>query len=363
MSELIHSGQEILSPISRNKYVVLEQIGRGAFGETFLALHKQRGQAPFPVCVKTLTEQRSWHREAYFGELLQGWPRVIPVLDAFPLPITVGATTHMFFALVFPYASNGSLGDYLEKKGPWPEKRARTEIVALLKALSSLHRSGVLHRDLTPGNVLVGDGGHLYLADFGIARQAVGDKPIAADAFAPWFVTKGILNNRHRYWLAVDDVFQMGQILALLLWGDASCTICAKEISKLDCSDELKDILRRAIGPRSSRYEDAFQLLQALQGSEGADPVDIRSLKGLKIAFTGPLSIKRFDASLMVLQAGGTVVRRITKRLNVLVVGGKSPLYQHGNKGKKLLAAERLNREGARIRIMGERQFLTLTKN
>ena len=178
----------------------------------------------------------------------------------------------------------------------------------------------------------------------------------------PWFVTKGILNNEHRYWLAVDDVFQMGQILALLLRGDARCTISTREIPKLESSSELKEIIIRAIGPRARRYEDAFQFLQALQGRVDPNPGEICSLKGLKIAFTGPISIKRFDASLMVLQAGGTVVRRITKGLDLLVVGGKSPLYMKGRKGKKLIAAEKLIEHGARVRVIGEEQFLKLLK-
>src|SRR5207247_2350298 len=124
--------------------------------------------------------------------------------------------------------------------------------------------TGALHRDLTSANVLVDAAGHLHLADFGIARHAVGNRPVSADVFNPWFVTKGFFNNEHRYWLAVDDVFQMGQILCVLLSGDASSTIGIRGLRQLNCSDNLRSILRKAIGPRRLRYGDAFEMLQAL---------------------------------------------------------------------------------------------------
>lgn len=42
--------------------------------------------------------------------------------------------------------------------------------IELLRAVSAIHKMGIIHRDIKPENMLVDESGHLYLIDFGIAR-------------------------------------------------------------------------------------------------------------------------------------------------------------------------------------------------
>ena len=86
----------------------------------------------------------------------------------------------------------------------------------------------------------------------------------------------------------------------------------------------------------------------------------VRSLKDKNVVFTGPLSIKRHDAALLVSQCGGTVQSSVTPKTNVLVVGQRSKLYKGKIKGTKIRAAEELNRMGAKSRFINEPQFLRL---
>ena len=76
--------------------------------------------------------------------------------------------------------------------------------------------------------------------------------------------------------------------------------------------------------------------------------------------FTGPLSLPRFDAEVLVRQAGGSVAGDVSKRVDVLVQGGRSPHYSNGHKGEKLCKAEKLIRQGHPISILNEREFLGL---
>jgi NAD-dependent DNA ligase len=76
--------------------------------------------------------------------------------------------------------------------------------------------------------------------------------------------------------------------------------------------------------------------------------------------FTGPLSVRRFDAAVLVRQAGGTVADDVSERVNVVVQGGRSPLYSAGHKGEKLCKAEKLTRQGHPITILNEKEFLGL---
>ncbi|HET6868745.1 MAG TPA: serine/threonine-protein kinase [Solirubrobacteraceae bacterium] len=73
--------------------------------------------------------------------------------------------------LVMEYLDGGSLADHLRdrQKATWdPEMLARE----LLDALGYVHRSGVIHRDIKPGNVLIGSDGRARLTDFGIAQPS-----------------------------------------------------------------------------------------------------------------------------------------------------------------------------------------------
>src|SRR5262245_61467974 len=128
-----------------------------------------------------------------------------------------------------------------------------------------------------------------------------------------------------RYWLPSDDVYQMGQLLAMLLRGDPHQLIEERAVKDLACDGALKVIIAKAIGPRRSRYETACDMLRALQGDQGSVGIRVESLLGMVVVFTGPLSLPRFDAEVLVRQAGGSVADEVTSRVNVLVQGGRSP--------------------------------------
>lgn len=62
-----------------------------------------------------------------------------------------------------------SLSEVLDADGPMPPRRAARIGAEVLAALRSAHDSGVLHRDVKPGNVLLANDGRVVLTDFGIA--------------------------------------------------------------------------------------------------------------------------------------------------------------------------------------------------
>ena len=360
----LKQGELVTSPVSGIKYKIGEVLGAGGFGCAYRAWELGRRNQPVDeVCLKTTQDQTSWHRESYFGELLTKSKRVIQTYDSFPLFVGNSRRGELLFCLVLELAEAGTVADHLEQtKKPWRAGRAKKEIIALLKVLDQLHSGSATHRDLTPMNVFVCRGTTLKLGDFGIARHQLAGKPVTVNTFNPAFVTKGFLTDEHRHWLAVDDVFQMGQLLAMLLRGDAESTISPADVSKIDCDDALKAIIKRAIGPRKRRFADAFEMLRALEGKTEVTPAPIRSLRGKTVVFTGPLSIKRFDAEVLALQAGAAVASGVSKTVDVVVQGGRSPLYRSGHKGRKLQLVQKLIKQGHTIHVIGEAEFRRLTR-
>jgi serine/threonine protein kinase len=358
---MIRSGTIIDSPVTGYRFRVAELLGQGGFGRAYrVHLFDGDGRPVADLCLKVTTRPEGWHREAYFGELLKPCHRAIRMYEAFPLfPTKKGQDVR--YCLVFELAEYGTILDYLDStRKPWSPKRATQEIMALLNLLDRLHGTGALHRDITPMNVFVCRNRLLKLGDFGIARHVLAGRQATASVFNPGFAPPTIAEGAQRYWMACDDVYQMGQLFAMLMRGDPDRLIADQDVEHLSCDDELKGIIARAIGPRKSRYENACDMLRALKGDHDSAGPYVDSLVGKTVVFTGPLSLPRFDAQVLVRQAGGSVADDVSSRVDVLVQGGRSPLYSRGHKGDKLCKAEKLIRQGHPISILNETEFLGL---
>ncbi len=273
---LLKPGQTVKNPSLKTSYKVLELLGFGGFGQAYEAIVKSTSER---VCIKITPDQRSWHREAYFGELLKGHKRAVQLLDSFVLPVQGRAKPK--YALVFELAEHGTVADYLWRTGKaWSPGRVARESKGLLRLLDRLHGASATHRDLTPMNVFCcGAHAKLKLGDFGIARHDLAGPKKMADAFNPEFVTKGF-RKTNRPWLTADDVFQMGQLMAVLLLGDPQEAVSPIRLAKAPINPELKSIVKRAVGPRARRYTDAFEMLQALEGNDPAPSKSPRSARG-----------------------------------------------------------------------------------
>ncbi|GIE79488.1 hypothetical protein Aph02nite_54380 [Actinoplanes philippinensis] len=71
--------------------------------------------------------------------------------------------------IVMEYVASRSLQDTLAQDGPFNALRAAEIGLGVLNALRAAHRNGVMHRDVKPGNVLLGADGRVVLTDFGLA--------------------------------------------------------------------------------------------------------------------------------------------------------------------------------------------------
>jgi len=357
---LLIPGQEVVSPETRARYHVEYLLGAGGFGQAFRA---HRGEsARDVVCIKASTRIDGWLREAYFGQLLDGQPRAIQVLDAFPLVLANGS---MLYCLALEYARYGDLRMYLRRAARgWSERRIRGEIAGILEVLGKLHRGQLLHRDLTPVNVFVCDDSSLKLGDFGITRQQSDRRGVTARTMNWMTAPSDILAGSVPKWQARDDVYQVGQLIGMLVRKDADRRIRTADVRRLSCSDELKEIVHRCIGERRKRYESAVELIEALRSPPASLRAGgTRSLKGVHLAFTGVLSRPRAEAARAARRAGAIVHGAPSAQTTVLVRGRPNPLQAAGrDAGLKLMEAKRLRAKGFRITILNEARFWQLVK-
>jgi serine/threonine protein kinase len=149
-------------------YDGLVEIGRGGFAVVYRArqIRLQR-----QVAVKVLTGTATgpvalerFERECAVVGALSGHPNVVAVHDA-------GTTSDGRPYLAMELVAGGTLAQRLEA-GPMPADEVLAIGAQLADALAAAHAADVLHRDVKPENVLLGEDGTPKLADFGIAMVA-----------------------------------------------------------------------------------------------------------------------------------------------------------------------------------------------
>jgi eukaryotic-like serine/threonine-protein kinase len=357
---LLDVQQTVTSPETRLQYRVERFLGSGGFGQAFLARRLGRSaDVPEVVCIKASQRIDGWLREAYFGQLLDGQERAIRVFDAFPL----AAGGRIVYCLTLELARHGDLSTFLQRdRRAWTEAAVRREIAGILEVLGKLHRGQLLHRDLTPVNVFVCDDRRLKLGDFGIVRQQSDHRGITARTMNALTAPSEFLARTAPKWQARDDVYQVGQLLAMLVKGDAAARIRTADVRALSCSDHLKEIVYRCIGERRKRYENANELIEALRARPAPLKTGVlRSLKDVHLAFTGILTRTRADAAKAARRAGAIVHGAPSSKTTVVVRGRPNPLQAAGREGGlKLMEIKRLREKGQRITLLSEAQFWKL---
>jgi eukaryotic-like serine/threonine-protein kinase len=357
---LLASRQIVVSVETQLEYRIERLLGAGGFGQAYLATRLGRSAlVPATVCVKISGHIDGWLREAYVGQLLDDHPRAIRVFDRFPL-VRDGRT---LYCLVLEYARYGDLSAFLARSDKrWTERVTRREIAGILEVLAKLHRGQTLHRDLTPMNVFVCDGYSLKLGDFGIVRQQSDRRGITAHTMNTLTAPSEIVARAVPRWQARDDVYQVGQLLGMLIRGDARTRIRPHEVRGLPCTDHLKEIVYRCIGERRKRYESADDMVDALRNPPATLKAGVlRSLSGVHIAFTGILSVRRREAVRAARRAGAIVHGGPSMKTTVVVRGRPNPLQAAGRDGGlKLMEIKRLRAKGSRITLLNEQQFWRL---
>jgi serine/threonine-protein kinase len=155
--------------VLNGRYRLDDRIAAGGMGEVWRASDTVLGR---PVAVKMLLVERSG--EPSFRQRFEHEARAMAALR------------HPGVAAVYDYGTTG-YGAYLvmaridgQPLDRWIAERGRlsaSQTMALVaqvaRALQAVHRAGIVHRDVTPGNLIIEPDGNVVLVDFGVARSAL----------------------------------------------------------------------------------------------------------------------------------------------------------------------------------------------
>jgi eukaryotic-like serine/threonine-protein kinase len=154
--------------LARGRYRVADVLGRGGMAVVYLARDDELDR---PVAIKLLAGHLAddtifrdrFVREARLAAGLSQ-PNIVQIYDA-------GEDDgHPY--IVMEYVDGRSLADELDLDGPLDPGRVVDLGVQVCAGLEHAHATGLVHRDIKPGNLLLGENGTVKIADFGIARAA-----------------------------------------------------------------------------------------------------------------------------------------------------------------------------------------------
>ncbi len=129
-------GAQVINQATGRGYRVDKKLGQGGFGAVY-RVTQTRGAPRFPgrLCLKIAARPKEWHREAYFGQLLEGVPRAIAVYDSFAVVEDwLLQESRPLYCLVTELAEHGDLVSYLRRRrNVWSEARACREVAEVLR--------------------------------------------------------------------------------------------------------------------------------------------------------------------------------------------------------------------------------------
>ena len=264
-------------PERLDRYIIQRQLGRGGFGVVYLAHDEQLNRlvavkVPHAKLISVPEDAQTYLAEARTVANLDH-PGIVPVHD-------VGSTEKCPCYVVSKYVPGTDLATKLKQKRL--EYREASELIAIVAdALHYAHKQGLVHRDVKPGNILIGNDGKPYVVDFGLAlrEEDIGKGPKYAGTPA-YMSPEQVRGEGHR----VDgrsDIFSLGVVFYELLAGrrpfrgDTQAELFeqvtsyeAKPLRQYDekLPKELERICHKAMAKRASeRYSSAHDMAEELR--------------------------------------------------------------------------------------------------
>jgi serine/threonine-protein kinase len=247
------------------RYELRRRIGSGGMADVYLAIDRQLDRE---VAIKLLRPEAGtrdddverFRREAALLGMVDS-PHVVAIHDAHFGPDGC--------YLVLRHVRGRTLSQLVADDGPLPPDRALRVVGGVLDGLRDLHARGLVHRDLTPSNVIVDERDRAVLLDLGVARDRR-RRRLTPDGAA--FGTPGYLTPEHER-LVCDhraDQYQAGLLLLLALTGatPADGARASVEAAVETLVAPLGAVVARALAPApDDRFDDIDALHEALDAA------------------------------------------------------------------------------------------------
>jgi hypothetical protein len=261
-------------------------LGAGGMARV-VAAHDLRLDRPVAIKLAPATGINRAGRERFVREARSSagfsHPNTVAVFDA--------GEGDGFLYLVMELVEGPSVAARLAEQGPLDVDEALTITAGVLAGLGAAHAAGIVHRDVKPGNILLGPGGAVKLADFGIAKR-LGDLSVDLTGTGQFIGTPKYLSPEQAVGEPVTgatDLYAVGVVLFEMLAGrppfdgdTAIATAIAHRDAPIpdlhriraDVPGHVAAVVTRAMAKDpADRFESAEQMAATLRGLPEPPPV------------------------------------------------------------------------------------------
>ena len=260
-----------------NKYRIKKVLGQGGFGITYLA---EDTLLDIDVCIKELFVSGSSTRGANMTVITQNLrdfsfadfkdrfiqearqlakfkhPNIVRVQDFFEANNTA--------YVVMEFVEGQTLKDKVAFGGPLSADASHKIIESILDAVEVVHKAGMLHRDIKPDNLIIGNDGRVVLIDFGSARNYSDERTIAQTAMvSPGYAPLEQYNPTDRKG-TFTDIYSIGATFYFMLTGEKPLNVTNRYSERLKAPHEINPKVSMQVSSAvmlamEMKAEDRFQ--------------------------------------------------------------------------------------------------------
>jgi eukaryotic-like serine/threonine-protein kinase len=272
----------LINTLFDGRYRIVRKLGSGGMANVYLAEDEDLGRR---VAIKILNERYAnddlfierFRREAKSAAALSH-PNIVSVYDR-------GEAEGTYY-IAMEVIEGRSLKELIMTRGPLPIPQALAYTHEILEALRFAHRHGIIHRDIKPHNILIGE--RLKVTDFGIARAGASQMTEAGSIMG----TAQYLSPEQARGAPVtasSDLYSVGIVLYEMLTGkvpfngDSAIEIAMKHLNdapkppskiRQEIPDELDQVVLRALSKApEDRYQSAEEFSDDLHRVEAGLPL------------------------------------------------------------------------------------------
>jgi beta-lactam-binding protein with PASTA domain/tRNA A-37 threonylcarbamoyl transferase component Bud32 len=290
----------LINTLFDGRYRILRKLGSGGMANVYLAEDEDLGRR---VAIKILNDRYAndelfierFRREAKSAAALSH-PNIVSIYDR-------GEAEGTYY-IAMEVIEGRSLKELILTRGPLPIGQAVGYTLEMLEALRFAHRHGIIHRDIKPHNILIGE--RLKVTDFGIARAGASQMTEAGSIMG----TAQYLSPEQARGAPVtasSDLYSVGIVLYEMLTGkvpftgDSAIEIAMKHLNEVpkppskirpEIPPDLDQVVLRALSKApEDRYQTAEEFAEDLHRVEAGLPIAPETSEAATALLAGPAAM------------------------------------------------------------------------